>query len=330
MGDGMNDEFDDSEFDDSGKLNLTPGTAISALAIGVLGGALIGYVAHALFTEPEVVIPPPEVIQDEISEEDLIALCEELTEPEKAQVVAAHERVTSLQAALADREAELASLKAKTEKNAGRRAAAAQRWQEMEQEIASLHIQLAEAESEREELRVELKQTLRDLDRQIAQTSKFKRKAKRYKQESTQNLWAAFTNNAKVQICDRGTRKRHAKCHEAVDSVMDTKQREHFTLCVDTYQAVPVLKKADKGEPLPAYAEWLPDDNKFTRNGWYISHCDPTLPEAKDWDLEDAPAPSNNRSTWEDLPRDDDKGSTPEMSEDDLFNLDDFDDLDLE
>jgi len=314
----------DGEFDgNANRLHLTPGTAIAALVIGVLGGALIGYVAHALFTEPEVVIPPPQVIRDEISEEDLLALCEELTEPQKARVVAAHERVTSLQAALEARESELKKLKAQSLKGAERREAAALRWNEMEQEIASLRIQLAEAESERKELRVELQETLKDLDRQIAETDKFKRKARRYKKESVENLWSAFTNNAKVQICDRGTRKRHAKCHAAVDEALDAKQNQHFTLCVDTYQAVPVLKKTDRGSPIPVHAEWLPDDNKFTRKGWYISYCDPTLPEARDWELDEGPTPA-------DLPVDDDKGSKPQMSDDDMFNLDDFEDLDLE
>ena len=128
-----------------------------------------------------------------------------------------------------------------------------------------------------------------------------------------------------MQICDRGTRKRHAKCHAAVDEALSAKQNEHFTMCVDTYQAVPVLKKTDRGAQIPVHAEWLPDDNKFTRKGWYISFCDPTLPEARDWELDEVatPQPTN-------LPVDDDKGSKPEMSEDDMFNLDDFEDLDLE
>ena len=56
--------------------------------------------------------------------------------------------------------------------------------------------------------------------------------------------------------------------------------KEKFKTCVDTYQAVPVLKRLEKKEQLPPYAEQLPEDNKFTDNGWYILFCDPTLPEA--------------------------------------------------
>ena len=57
--------------------------------------------------------------------------------------------------------------------------------------------------------------------------------------------------------------------------------KERFQTCVDTYQAVPVLRQREKkDEELPAFAEDLPDDNKFTKKGWYIIFCDPTLPEA--------------------------------------------------
>ena len=62
--------------------------------------------------------------------------------------------------------------------------------------------------------------------------------------------------------------------------------RGRFTVCVDTYQSVPVLKQTVKDEPLPRYAARLAEDNKFTKKGWYILFCDPTLPEAGDKELE--------------------------------------------
>jgi len=136
------------------------------------------------------------------------------------------------------------------------------------------------AEEERDVLRVELKQTLRDLDRQIVQTEKYKEKAKEYKEKSTVNLWSSFQNGAKVEICDRGTRKRHAKCHESVEAALSASIRTRFSTCVDTYQAVPELRQLEKGEAMPAFSETLPDDNKFTKKGWIIVFCDPTLPEA--------------------------------------------------
>ena len=262
----------------SGSNNIT-GIA-AALAGGILLGGVVGDLAHATFTEPEIVVPPPEIIEKEISDEDLARLCETLTDDEKTKVVAAQERVVQLQDELAAKEAALAEYKAQEITDEKRRKAAQKKWREMETELETLRSQLQVAEQERDELRVELKQTLRDLDRQIAQTQAYKEKAKEYKEKSTVNLWSSFQNGAKVEICDRGSRKRHAKCHDSVESALTPAIREKFTTCVDTYQAVPTLRQLEKGEAMPAFAESLPDDNKFTKKGWIIVFCDPTLPEA--------------------------------------------------
>jgi hypothetical protein len=252
----------------------------AALAGGIFLGGIVGYVAHATFTEPEVVVPPVEYIEKEITDEDLARLCETLTGDEKVKVMEAQEIVVKLQDELASKEAALAEFKAQEITDAKRRKAAQKKWREMESEIETLRTQLVVAEEERDELRVELKQTLRDLDRQIVQTQKYKAKAIEYKEKSTTNLWSSFQNAAKVEICDRGTRKRHAKCHDSVESALTSTIRQKFTTCVDTYQAVPDLRQLEKGDPMPAFAEKLPDDNKFTKKGWVIVFCDPTLPEA--------------------------------------------------
>ena len=61
----------------------------AALAGGIFLGGIVGYVAHATFTEPEVVVPPVEYIEKEITDEDLARLCETLTTDEKVKVVEA-------------------------------------------------------------------------------------------------------------------------------------------------------------------------------------------------------------------------------------------------
>ncbi len=262
-----------------------------ALAGGVVIGVIIGYFGKSLLSEPAVVVPPVQVIQEKISDEDLANLCAELTADQKTKAVEAQKKVETLQQQIAEKERELARYKEQAKKDEKRRAAAAKKWKAMEDEIASLRIQLAAAIEERDEVKkeldrtiAELKKTSRKLDEQIRETQKQKARAEHYKAESTQNLWAAFLANAKVEICDRGTRKRHARCHEAVEQAFDQDMRARFTTCVDTWQAVPVLKQAPKRKDfqLPQFAEWLPDDNKFTKKGWYVIYCDPTLPEATD------------------------------------------------
>lgn len=225
----------------------------------------------------------------ELTEEQLLKLCEELVEDGQTKAMKAQARVESLQNDLAAKEEELARLKAEDIKDEKRRAAAARKWREMEAELETLRTELTEAETERDTLRTELKETLVQLDKQIAETKKFKKKAKvyrakaiQYKTESTENLWKSFGAEAKVEICDRGSRKRHEKCHSAVESALTPAIRRKFEQCVDTYQAVPVLRQLEKNEALPNLAQELPNDNKFTKKGWVIIWCDPTLPEAGD------------------------------------------------
>lgn len=229
------------------------------------------------------------VEKPEMTEEELLALCADLVEDGQTKAMKAQSRVESLQNDLAAKEEELAKLKAEDIKDEKRRAAATKKWREMEAELETLRSQLTEAETERDTLRNELKDTLVQLDKQIAETKKFKKKAKvyrakaiQYKTESTENLWKSFGAEAKVEICDRGSRKRHEKCHAAVNTALTPAIRSKFEQCVDTYQAVPVLRQLEKGEKMPNLAQELPNDNKFTKKGWVIIWCDPTLPEAGD------------------------------------------------
>jgi hypothetical protein len=255
---------------------------------GLLFGSMIGYVAYKAFNPPETIVAEPEIIKEEISIEELEELCAELTSAEKANVLEVQGKVRSLQEQLIEKEAELERLKKEAKKSGKSKDDAKKKWKEMEEEIARLQIQLASAEQERDDLKKELQQTLVKLDKQIKETKKFKTKAKKYKRESTQNLWSAFKAQAKVKGCNRGTKKRHSKCYEAFDSSLNSDVRSRFKNCVDSYQAVPVLKKQKRGEGLPKYSKHINQGNKFTK-GWYVMYCDPTLPEARDTDLDDEP-----------------------------------------
>ena len=43
---------------------------------------------------------------------------------------------------------------------------------------------------------------------------------------------------------------------------------------------------------MPRYSQRLAEDNKFTKKGWYVLFCDPTLPEAGDPDLKGDDVPT--------------------------------------
>jgi hypothetical protein len=289
----------------SNQVQIKKSSLYLAIVVMAIVGAIGGVVGHDMLAEPVVVMPAPEVIKEELTEAELRMLAEDLLATEAERAEAAIARVNTLQKELAEKEAELSQMKGQKAKNSEARS-------RLKDEIAFLRVQLASAEEEREALRKELKQTIKELDFQVAQSKKFKRKAKRYKMESTTNLWSAFQANAKVKICNKGSKKRHEKCYAAVEEALANTMRARFTVCVDTYQSVPVLKQANKGEAMPRYSAKLSQDNRFTKKGWYILFCDPTLPEASDRDLEGDDVP-----TWKSTYGGDDgtttEGATPPM-----------------
>lgn len=252
--------------------------AIAGLVIGAVAGAGI----VALMAEPKTVeVPTIQEVQKQLTADELAALCSDQLKDERASLQEAQTKVVDLQTQLDQREKELAEMKKQDEKDATRRAAASQKMKDMEAEIATLRGQLAQAEKERDELVVELKQTVQKLEAQIKETEVQRARAEKYKDESQENLWTTFSAEAKVNICDRGTRRRHDKCHEAVDEALGAAAiKDRFITCVDTYQATPQLIQGDRKTALPANAVWMNEDSRFTDNGWYIQFCDPTLPEA--------------------------------------------------
>jgi hypothetical protein len=313
----------EDEYVPSNQIRIKKSTAFAMILIASIMGVIGGTIAYDMFAEPVVVMPAPEVIKEELTESELRMLAKDLIANEAERAQAAINRVNSLQDELAAKEAELKQLKGQKSKNAAARS-------RLGDEIAFLRVQLASAEEEREALRVELKQTIKELDFQVSQSKKYKRKAKRYKMESTTNLWSAFLANAKVKICNRGTKKRHAKCNAAVEEALANQMRARFTVCVDTYQSVPVLKQAKKGDAVPRYSAKLSEDNKFTKKGWYVLFCDPTLPEAGDRDLEgdDVPTWKSTYGVDEELGMDNNGSTAPSNGRDEDEPIDDELDLD--
>ncbi len=236
----------------------------------------IGWLANTLLSGDAEPPPAPEVVEAVDTGE---------APPPKSEtelLAEAQTEVEQLKDLLEAREEELNRFELKEIKDDERRAAAAVRWKAMEAEIESLKTRLQEAETERDELLVELKETVKALDEQIKKTEDAKEVARHYKRKSVVNLWAAFSAEAKVKICDRGTRRRHAKCHEAVENSLSNRVQDRFVECVNSYQATPLLLKAEKDQELPMFAQALDEESRFTKKGWYIQFCDPTLPEAGD------------------------------------------------
>lgn len=281
---------------------LVVGLSTTLMVLGVG----LGWFGSQMLTEPTVITKEVQVEEKdaELTEEELARLCAGNVQEHKEGILDLQSKVKGLQSTLEEKEKELEDLR-KESKN-GNTPQISKRQKELESELATLRVQLAATEQERDALRTELKQTLTKLDSQIRETKKYKAKAKKYKRRSVQNLWKAFVADAKVQGCDRGSRRRHEKCWAEFNSVLndESPHQQRFMTCVNTYQAVPVLRKAKLFEKLPSFATWLSGEKnkgKFIK-GWYILFCDPSLPtNTEDPELNDTPKPPKTKTEWSDL-----------------------------
>jgi len=269
-------------------------TLIFLTCLALFGGTVVGWFAGSVNSSDDGDKPgmeegaekiPEECDVTCLSEDQISELCftEEDEEPDAGNGQASateilqstQNRVNELEGLLEEREAELIRLRSESKKSKSGKKAARKKWLEMEAEVAILRSQLDAAITERDELRKELKVTLKKLDKQVKKTKKFKAKAKKYKRESVQNLWKAFTADSKRRICDRGSKRRHVKCWDGVQESLTSVIKERFKTCVNTYQAVPVLQKTKKLFPkdsdLPPFSSWLNKKNKYTKK-WYINY----------------------------------------------------------
>ena len=222
---------------------------------------------------PAAECPPP-------TAEALAELCAQSPAGQDAlsRAEAAQASLNSLSGELSRAEAALAELEAAGRNDAKRAAADKKKRDELEGQINALKGKISAVEGERDAAREELVATVARLDAQVAKTEAAEAEAEVQRGRATGNQWQAFTAEAKLTICDRGGKRRSDKCHDAVTEAL----RPHgprFKACIDSGQAAPELRPLDKDAPLPAHAERLPSNARFSKDGWAVVFCDPALPE---------------------------------------------------
>jgi hypothetical protein len=140
-------------------------------------------------------------------------------------------------------------------------------------ELAQVKAELAQALADKEHLTVELKSTVAKLEDQKKQTTAAR-------DDALDQRWQKFVNQAELEICDRGGRKKLGGCREAVFAALSPDVRSAFSHCIRADQEQPSLREAGKDEMLPQFARYVNQDERATRD-WYILLCDPSLPEAQ-------------------------------------------------
>lgn len=271
----------DQETDDPTPSSMSPAlmllpmaVAVGALAVGLVVG---GGFAWLLKPAEQVEVP----VMREPTAEELIGLCKPQVEEKVGELVEAQTRVSSLEADVKAKEARVAELEADMSKRAERGAAVSRELEQARAELASLRSELATALTQKAQIEQELQVTVAKLQDTEVKLEEQKQLTDRAKEDALVNKYERFKNDAQLEICEKGGRKKMTNCRESVLAHLSNPQiRDKFSHCVRSGQAVPtVIEMTAKSGQLPDYSQWIDQDDKVTKD-WYLQFCDPTLPES--------------------------------------------------
>ena len=91
------------------------------------------------------------------------------------------------------------------------------------------------------------------------------------------SAWFGLVAETELRICGTGTGRRSDDCRAAVaHELADIKAT--FVHCMRAGQPLPEAREPAPGEALPPFAHALDPSNDLV-SGWYLTTCDPALPE---------------------------------------------------
>jgi len=257
-------------------------TGVAALVIGGVLGLAVGWVVKPA----EKVEVPRDLTPAELAAACAPEIQESATELEEAQ-----NKVVFLEKEVADRQERVAELEGEMARRAERGKVLANELAKVKRDLDEALAALDVARAEKERLVIELTQTQEQLAETEQALTTQKKQTARAQEDALVNKWYRFINDAELEICEKGNRKKLGNCRETVEATLMTNpRRDKFSHCVRSGQATPIVREMSKGEGLPDFAEMIDEEQKQTK-GWYLLLCDPTLPEKTDGFLNEAPLP---------------------------------------
>jgi predicted nucleic acid-binding Zn-ribbon protein len=265
----------------------------AALVLGAVLG-IVGMQVTEYYADPEILARP----EGELSRAELItkldasdrAYAQLLAENAKKQDAAQTEvseatrKVTDLQTQVSAKQDEITVLELKSKKSAGKSAALKKELEARLAELETLKTDLSTALADKARLEEDLVVS-REETRVAQDETLVARDETRVAQgETVDARWNGFVSDAIVSICEKGNRNKLARCKEEVRASLSSQRASKFKQCVGSQQAQPRLIRMDdkvKDPQMPRWSEWLDQDSSFSKDKWYITFCDPTLPEAE-------------------------------------------------
>ncbi len=244
------------------------GTALVSMVLGAGVGAGITYLVVA--PGP---VPPPTVTE-------VAALCAPDLAAKQAEVDEATDEVARLGTEVNLREVRVAELEAEMARRADRGRAVARELDQARAELARVREELAVAVVEQTRLAAELDVTVARLAETEIQLTEQTRLTGLAEDDALTNRWFRFVNDAQLEICEKGGRKKLGKCRETVTAkVGNDRVRSDFEACVRSGAATPHVAERERDAGLPRFARAIDDADRVTE-GWFVAFCDPSLPEA--------------------------------------------------
>lgn len=252
-------------------------------AVAALAGAIGLFAGWALTSVPEPVqdvAAAPEPPPREYSPEELQIACLPYMRRTATTLEEAQTRVSALELRIRDKETMIEAMEERVALHGTSKDVVDTELETARTQLAALEQELAQAIDDKARLLVTLARTQDELkDSQIA-LARSEARAIEAREATMDQQWTSFVQDAQLRICESGNPDRLGQCREIVREVM-TPLRLRFKECVRSGAAVPELRLARRPEDrapgisLPVETELDP----LTR-GWYISFCDPDLPEA--------------------------------------------------
>lgn len=273
----MNDQEQDDEFDGGSSVPafvLPFVTAAAALGVGALLGGLVIWLAKP--AEIQEVKVPRDLTQAELEE-----VCAPFVIEKDSEVQVVQAQMVTLAKDLKAKNERVAELEAKlgtTSGSGGGRSAIVAELEKAKRELTEVKAELEQVREERDQLVEDLKETIVQLEKAEEQVEIEREQKELYKADALINKWKNFKAESKLDICDRGGRKKLGRCRETVAEMMTDATWGEFKHCVLAGQAVPTVIEIEKGKPLPQYARYIDQENRVTKD-WALLLCDPTLPE---------------------------------------------------
>jgi hypothetical protein len=257
----------------------------AALVIGAVlgvGGARMAeyYSDPEILSRPEGELTRAELIdkldKSEAAYAQLLAEMSVKQEAAQSEITVATKKVTDLETQVSAKQDEIKVLELKAKKSAGKSAALKKELEAKMAELESLQAELQTALAEKAQLE-------QDLVVSREETRVAREETVVAQGQTVDARWDGFVAEAVVAICEKGNRNKLARCKEEVRAAFTNQRAARFKQCVGGGQAPSRLVRVDdkvKDPELPRWSEWVSETSTFTKEKWYITFCDPTLPEA--------------------------------------------------